>query len=412
MTKFTDNARKLKNSQILAIIIACLIFLAIISSITFAWLMDDSTTSNGDPDITLIGDLDLDVTTNFKFKNLALAPDTTYVVDQDGNDIATYIKTSDSHDIDGAYVRIKYETTRRNVGDTDYIDNLDLLQLYFVDNYTTSTTYDNSSRNKWVYNATDNFYYYLGGVYGNNVMFNRGYKTTNIMTNVVANADITITLTVDSIQRQYGASDAVWTTSPQVFKDMVAEESSHNGLLFAPVVNGKTVDVQLEAGLTISQSLAKSGLSNTYTNNNTCGWYADADCTIPVDMNAEYKTGTRLYTKTATLDQLDIEMVNGKKTLKSLKNSNYSGELVIPNDIEILGERALLSGHFKSLVIPNSVTTIENLAIHDIYCNGLHIPKSVVNINEYAGTGRNLSSITVAPDNPRYTDGGGVLYNR
>ena len=135
MTKFTDNARKLKNSQILAIIIACLIFLAIISSITFAWLMDDSTTSNGDPDITLIGDLDLDVTTNFKFKNLALAPDTTYVVDQDGNDIATYIKTSDSHDIDGAYVRIKYETTRRNVGDTDYIDNLDLLQLYFVDNY-------------------------------------------------------------------------------------------------------------------------------------------------------------------------------------------------------------------------------------------------------------------------------------
>lgn len=286
MTKFTDNARKLKNSQILAIIIACLIFLAIISSITFAWLMDDSTTSNGDPDITLIGDLDLDVTTNFKFKNLALAPDTTYVVDQDGNDIATYIKTSDSHDIDGAYVRIKYETTRRNVGDTDYIDNLDLLQLYFVDNYTTSTTYDNSSRDKWVYNATDNFYYYLGGVYGNNVMFNRGYKTTNIMTNVVANADVTITLTVDSIQRQYGASDAVWTTSPQVFKDMVAVESKNVTLqksITANIVkNDTTNNIAIKTGSKLSKALAQADITNI-TDSNSCGWFADEECIIPID---------------------------------------------------------------------------------------------------------------------------------
>ena len=286
MTKFTDNARKLKNSQILAIIIACLIFLAIISSITFAWLMDDSTTSNGDPDITLIGDLDLDVTTNFKFKNLALAPDTTYVVDQDGNDIATYIKTSDSHDIDGAYVRIKYETTRRNVGDTDYIDNLDLLQLYFVDNYTTSTTYDNSSRDEWVYNATDNFYYYLGGVYGNNVMFNRGYKTTNIMTNVVANADVTITLTVDSIQRQYGASDAVWTTSPQVFKDMVAVESKNVTLqksITANVVkNDTTNNIAFKTGSKLSKALAQADITNI-TDRNSCGWFADEECIIPID---------------------------------------------------------------------------------------------------------------------------------
>lgn len=408
---FGENTNK-KKFQIIGILFLCLMFIAIMSSITVAWFVDESETSNGEPNITLIGDLELDVTTNFKFSNLALAPDTIYTTDQGGNDIATYLKTSANHDIDGAYARVRYETTRKLVGTTTEIDNLDILSLYFADNLTTSTTYDNSSKNKWVYNEEDQFYYYLGGIYTTNVMFNRGYRTSNTMTNEVANANVTITITVDSIQRQYGASDAVWTTSPQVFKDMVAEESSHNGLLFAPVVNGKAVDVQLETGLTISQSLAKSGLSNTYTNNNTCGWYADADCTIPVDMNAEYKTGTRLYTKTATLDQLDIGMVNGKKTLKSLKNSNYSGELVIPNDIEVLGEKALLSGHFKSLVIPNSVTTIEYLAIHDIGCNGLHIPKSVVNINEYAGTGRNLSSITVAPDNPRYTDGGGVLYNR
>lgn len=225
---FEINSKR-KVYQSLSIIAVILIFVAIMSSFTLSWFMDESTTSNGEPNITQIGELDMDVTTNFKFKNLVLAPDTIYTVDQNNTDIATYIKTSAIHNIDGAYVRIKFDTKRKNVGDSQYIDNMDLLKLYFDGNITTSTDYNNdtSTHNKWFYNSADDYYYYLGGVYETNIMFNAGYKTTNRMTNAVASADVIIDFTIDCIQRQYGASEAVWTTAPQVFADMVAVESAN-----------------------------------------------------------------------------------------------------------------------------------------------------------------------------------------
>lgn len=189
--------------------------------------MDESTSTNGEPNVSFIGDLELDVTTNFKFKNLAFAPDTVYTTDQDSQNIATYIKTNDSHDIDGAYVRIRFETTRKNSGSTTTVDNLDLLNLYFDGNLTNDTSYSTSSKMKWFYNIDDDYYYYLWGVYDVNVMFNKGYKTSNTMTNEVAGADVTITFTIDAIQRQYDASDTIWTTAPQIFMDMVADESRY-----------------------------------------------------------------------------------------------------------------------------------------------------------------------------------------
>ncbi len=220
-----ENKRKIYVVASLVLIVVAV--LSLFSSFTFSWLMDESVTSNGEPNIAFIGDLELDVTTNFKFKNLAFAPDTVYTLDQDMQDIATYIKTNNSHDIDGAYVRIKFETTRRNSGATTYTDNLDLLNLYFDGNLTTSTSYATSSKQKWYYNINDNYYYYLWGVYDDNVMFNKGYKTSNTMTNEVANADVLITFTIDAIQRQYEASSMAWTTAPQIFKDMVADESRY-----------------------------------------------------------------------------------------------------------------------------------------------------------------------------------------
>lgn len=216
-----------KMYQIFGILLLCFALISIFSYTTVAWLMDQSITSNGEPNITLVGTLDLDVTTNFKFKNLALAPDTTYTTDQSGEDIATYIKTSALHDIDGAYVRIKFSTTRKNVGESSYIDNSDLLMLYFVDNLTTNTTYSETNKDKWFYNSSDNYYYYLGGIYSTNIMFNRGYKTSNTMQNIHADADVRIEFIVEAIQRQYGASAEVWDTSPQVFKDMVTTESNN-----------------------------------------------------------------------------------------------------------------------------------------------------------------------------------------
>ena len=211
--------------QIIGILLLCFSLIAIFSTTTISWLKDESKTSTGSPNTLVVGTLDMDITKSFYFKNLALAPDTTYLTDNDGNSLSIAIKTSDKHTIDGAYVRIKFSTTRKLVGSQDYVDNSDLVKLNFLDNLTTSITYNDDSKNHWIYSADDDFYYYLGGVYDTNVLFNTGYQTTNSFINAYADAEVVFTFQVQAIQRQYGASAEVWNTSPQIFKDMANVES-------------------------------------------------------------------------------------------------------------------------------------------------------------------------------------------
>ncbi|MBE5738808.1 MAG: hypothetical protein E7354_03695 [Clostridiales bacterium] len=189
--------------------------------VTTSWFEDESTTSNPDPSVSIIGTLDLDIITNFQLRNLVLSPDTTYLVDKDGQDIGTYIKTSEKHNIDGAYVRVKYTSTRPE------------LTLFFdANNYTTTTTYSAAVENKWFYNTTDGFYYYIGYIDDDNTQFNAGYYVDNTLDNTKAGADCQVTLYFETIQRQYGASDEDddWSTSPQIFRDFVAKDNTikHN----------------------------------------------------------------------------------------------------------------------------------------------------------------------------------------
>lgn len=412
MANFFEKHPKRKMYQNLCIIAIILVFVAIMSSYTLSWFMDESTTSNGEPNITQIGELDMDVITNFKFTNLVLAPDTIYTTDQSDADIATYIKTSALHNIDGAYVRIKFETQRRKVGEIDYVDNLDLFNLYFDGNLTTSTNYnDSNTPNHWFYNATDNFYYYLGGVYGQNIMFNAGYKTTNRMVNDVASADVKIDFTIDCIQRQYGASSAIWTTAPQVFVDMVAVESNVTHVTMSTLVNVGNVATRypIEYGTTVSQFLTSSGLSSTINDSNSCGWYADAKCTIPLDDDDIITSTTKFYTKMATTDKLKITTnSSGKKTVTAISKSSIIGEIVIPNDVEVIADKAFCDAtQMTSIVIPESVKTIGSIALLNTKITSLHIPKSVTSIDSYMGSPGSLLSITVDAENPKYTDGGG-----
>lgn len=222
MTKDFRIKRKNYFRQMFGIILLCFSFVVLMTNFTLAWFRDESITSNDDVNISLIGTVSVDVTTNFNFYNLALAPDRTYVIDNLNRRIGTYLKTSESHDIEGAYVRIKYETTRVNPGESTPRDNKDLLDLYFDGNLTTNTTYTESIKNKWFYNTTDGFYYYIGAVDHNEICFNKGYKTSNIMTNVEADAKVYIKYTVDAIQRQYGAYKELedWkNNAPKVFKE-------------------------------------------------------------------------------------------------------------------------------------------------------------------------------------------------
>ena len=220
-------ANKPTNITIFALITLCLSFFALIVNSTISYFVDESITSNNSrPSITLIGTLDLEVTTNFDFKNLVLAPDTIYTEDFLGQDIGTKIIATEKHDIYGAYVRVKFETTRKNVGEEEFVDNSDLLKLYFEeDALTTSTTLTDDDKDKWFYNETDGYYYWIGVVTKEKVVeFNSGYKTTNRFTNVEKNAEVSIDYTVEAIQRQYDAYVKVWETAPDIFVEWAIED--------------------------------------------------------------------------------------------------------------------------------------------------------------------------------------------
>lgn len=197
------------------VIILLVAFVWGVVRVTASWLEDESTTSNPDPSVSIIGTLDLEITTNFNFRNLVLSPDTTYLVDKDGEDIGTYIKTSEAHNIDGAYVRVRYTSSRPE------------LTLYFDSRYfTTATAYSEAQENHWVYNPDDDFYYYIGHIDDDFTQFNAGYYVDNTIDNTKAGEDCQITLYFETIQRQYGASahDADWSTSPKIFQDFVEKD--------------------------------------------------------------------------------------------------------------------------------------------------------------------------------------------
>lgn len=209
-------------TYIVVVLLLLVAFVWGVVRVTASWLQDSSTTSNPDPSVSVVGTLDLDITTNFQLRNLTLAPDTTYLVDKYGEDIGTYIKTSEKHNIDGAYVRVKYTSTR------------DEITLFFdSDKYTTATTYSESQENKWFYNEADGFYYYIGYVDDIGTQFNAGYYVDNTLDNTKAGEPCQITLYFETIQRQYGASatDDSWkNTSPKIFKDFVEKDNTikHN----------------------------------------------------------------------------------------------------------------------------------------------------------------------------------------
>lgn len=211
-----DKQQRFRIYQIIGICLLCIAF-AMITGVTVSWFLDQSETSNGVPNVTLIGKLELEVTTNFNFYNLALQPDYTYTIDKEARPIGTYIRTKTSekiHDIDGAFVRIKYTTERKLQGATEWVDNHDLLTLYF----------DPENEEKWVYNSKDGYYYYLGSVFNDFVEFNKGYTTSYKIGNEYKNAQVKINFIVESIQRQYGAYKETWPDAPDIFKSFAFDE--------------------------------------------------------------------------------------------------------------------------------------------------------------------------------------------
>ena len=202
--------------QILGILLLCLTLVYSSYRVTTAWFMDDSVTSNGEPNIMVIGTVDLEVKTDFNFYNLVLAPDTyytTYIENGETRYHGTYIKTSEKNDVKSIYVRAKFETNR------------DELTLYFDGNITTNTTYNaDLDLNKWYYH-TDGYYYFIGSVGTEEIEFNAGYHTDNTFINAKSYEDVTLELVFESIQRPYGAYKAVWEGAPDIFNEFALADS-------------------------------------------------------------------------------------------------------------------------------------------------------------------------------------------
>ena len=90
------------------------------------------------------------------------------------------------------------------------------------DSLATSETWDKG--NKWIYNENDDYYYYIGYIGVGDTRFNAGYYIDNTLNNSKANANVDIVIKVEAIQRQNGASGAVWTSSPEAFKSFVLSD--------------------------------------------------------------------------------------------------------------------------------------------------------------------------------------------
>ena len=203
--------------QFFGIALLCFAIIMLTYNTTYSWFRDKSVTSNS-PEVTIIGTIALDVTTNFKLDNLVFAPDTVYTtVASSGESLATRIKTSDKHDIDGAFVRVKFTSNRSE------------LTLHFGSNVTTSSDYTNSAtdENKWYYNSIDGFYYYIGTVSSTNITFNSGYAIDNTLYNAKESAPVELSFYVEGLQKQYGAYLEEWPTAPTIFKTYARQKTGY-----------------------------------------------------------------------------------------------------------------------------------------------------------------------------------------
>ena len=165
---------------------------------------------------------------------MVLAPDTYYTDNiEDGNSVsyATTVKISNRNDIKDIYVRAKFMTNR------------DELTLYFDNNLlSTDATYSSGIVGNWYYNEAidsdndgnidsgDGYYYYIGSVFTNDVIFNAGYHVDNTLNNDKAKAPVTIDFVFESLQKPYGAYLAEWSTAPQIFKDFASSDSGVSSL--------------------------------------------------------------------------------------------------------------------------------------------------------------------------------------
>jgi len=131
-----------------------------------------------------------------------------------------------------------------------------------------------------------------------------------------------------------------------------------------------------------SQNLQESLLANGYSEENTIGFYSDAEFNNYIDISNTIATeDIIIYTRMATLDKLII--TNG---VVKAQSNGITGEVVIPASVTSIGNNAFYyCTSLTSITIPARVTSIGSYAFY--YCSSLTsiiIPDRVTSIGSNA----------------------------
>lgn len=278
------------------------------------------------------------------------------------------------------------------------------------------------ANNGWLYYEEDGCYYYVadntvknpkGNTLLREIVVRNADQEIGFITNAIkfpesvtsdlSGAGIRVVITFEAIQdfipnNQGIRLDNTIANSKIIFDD--TRNSDSPGIY----VDGVKREFELTPGVQFSEAIASSG--TTYNETNSCGWFADRDCTIPISPNAVVTEDMQVYTKPATPEKLQITGTTLNKV-----NADAKGEVVIPANITTIGQSAFGS-NVTNVIIPNSVTTIQYLATHYSSIIHLHIPASVVSIDSYVGSSGTIEKITVDKNNTRYMSSGNSLIDK
>jgi hypothetical protein len=198
--KFTT-AQNERFHRAVSISIIIIIMFLILYSVSLAWFGQRDENDS----VLIVGNVALYVTTDINLANEPLEPNKLFTKT---TKIKGNTNESNPNNID-AYIRAKIDTDiKDSVGKSIIIPEF---------------TIANSAN--WVYNAEDNWYYYIGYINTETeATFNNFLRVSNDLVNLHAGEQIRITLTIHAIQREYQAylGDPSWATAPQAWIDAIA----------------------------------------------------------------------------------------------------------------------------------------------------------------------------------------------
>ena len=184
-------------------------------------------------------------------------------------------------------------------------------------------------------------------------------------------------------------------------------------------VDGAAKSAWAESGAKLEDAMNACG----YTNENTCGFFADDTFTIGYADDATITEGMIIYTKTvdeAMLAKLSFVKVGATAYSAKANNTSIEGEVVIPKEYNGLPVTAIAENGFKgcknitSVILPYGITTLSSgyIFYSCSYLTNITIPTSVTSIGAYAFAycGR-LTEITI-PNSVTSISGGAFAYCR